>query len=100
MDTRTKRGLDGSLVMQCRDTAGIVSKVTDCIVTHCSNLKSVDMHIEKKANPVDGSDVFLCHFGLELAAHHRPSVFEHDLAGLIAQFDHASASLCHGTADG
>lgn len=89
---KSKRGLEGSLVMKCRDTAGIVSKVTDCIVTHCSNLKSVDMHLEKQANP-DGSDVFLCRFGLELAMHHRPVAFEHDLAALIAQFDNASASL-------
>jgi formyltetrahydrofolate deformylase len=86
-------GTEGSLVMRCRDTTGIVSQVTGCIVAHCSNLTSVDMHIEKQANPEDGSDVFLCRFGLQEAPHHQHAAFERDLAALVAQYDAASASL-------
>ena len=77
--------------MRCRDVPGIVSKVTDCIVSHGTNLTSVDMHIEKNPHSEDGSDVFLCRFGMEKQK--RTNAFESDFVSLLAKFSDASASL-------
>jgi len=90
-------GLKGSLVVKCRDATGIVSRITDCIVSHRTNLTSVDMHIEAHANP-DGMGVFTCRFGFVQAAHHEPAVFEREFMQLLGGYSDASASLL--TADG
>lgn len=85
-------GVQGSLLMKCPDSLGIVSSVAESLVTHGNNLAAADLHVEH----LQESSTLVSRYSFD-CSHYQSlgvSAFESDISRITRKF-RANASLVY-----